>query len=193
MDEIRQQPQDAEREGGIPLLGIAVVALDLVLVAVGLLLLVPMILGYDRYIVDGDSMSGTYDRGALLFSEPVATAELREGDVITYIPPPASGLDERVTHRIVQIRERAGRPPLYRTKGDANASADRWLFTLPDPVQNRAVGAIPHAGALYASIARIPWPLLALGVALLVSALLIGAHRARPRPVGRAEGIQRRS
>ena len=93
----------AALEGGVA--GIAVAALVLgerlsplqlaggtvVLLAVGVLLgaglVVPALLGYERYVIVSGSMSGTYDRGSIVFDRVVPTASLRAGDVITFTPP----------------------------------------------------------------------------------------------------------
>jgi signal peptidase len=77
------------------LLGLAVLA--------GLGLVVPALLGLQRYVIVSGSMSGTYDRGALVFDEVVPVRDLRVGDVITYRPPPGAGPTGLVTHRIVAI------------------------------------------------------------------------------------------
>ena len=50
---------------------------------------------------------------------------LKVGDVITYRPPPKSGPEGLVTHRIRSIgRDPKTKAPVFRTKGDANAVAD---------------------------------------------------------------------
>src|SRR4051794_33550202 len=72
-------------------------------VALAAIVFVPSVLGYGRYVVTGDSMSGTYDRGSLVFDRPVPTKSLRVGDVITYRPPPDAGPRGLVTHRIAWI------------------------------------------------------------------------------------------
>ena len=85
-------------------------------------------------------MTGTYDRGSLVFDEVVPVKSLKVGDVITYKPPRGSGPEGLVTHRISSI----GKDPkngarVFRTKGDANKSADPWTFILPDKRQARVV------------------------------------------------------
>src|SRR3954453_18755676 len=102
--------------------------------ALGLCVLVPALLGFQRYVITSGSMTGTYDRGSLVFDRVVATSSLRAGDVITFRPPGQVGL---VTHRIVSVRTVHGRRVL-RTKGDANPVADAWgAFALHGPDQAR--------------------------------------------------------
>lgn len=160
---------------------LATVALRVVstaLVAAGLCLaaamLVPALLGFERYVITGGSMDGTYDRGSLLYAEEVAVSELEVGDVITYTPPPGAGPDGNVTHRIVAIRDRKRGAPVLRTKGDANPAPDPWKFRLDGPTQARAKFAIPHLGYAFAAlsiravrIAVIGGPAAAIALALL--------------------------
>ena len=112
----------------------------------GLGLVVPALLGYERYVIVSGSMSGTYDRGSLVFDEVVPVADLRVGDVITYRPPPGAGPTGLITHRIAEIRrdERGGR--VFRTKGDANPVADPWTFTLGGREQARVAAGVPWVG-----------------------------------------------
>jgi signal peptidase I len=75
-----------------------------------LLVLVPALIGWQRYAIVSGSMSGTYDRGSLVLDEVVPVADLKVGDVITY-QPPAGGRVGLITHRIAWIgHDDAGRP-----------------------------------------------------------------------------------
>ena len=57
------------------------------LIAAGILfgafLVGPALMGWERYVIVSGSMTGTYDRGSLVFDEVVATKSLKVGDVIT--------------------------------------------------------------------------------------------------------------
>jgi signal peptidase len=151
--------------------------------AAGLLIalatLLPAALGYERYVITSGSMSGSYDRGSLVYSDEVPTADLRVGDVITYTPPHSAGEgDSLVTHRIVAIRtDTRGR--VFRTKGDANEHADPWHFRLEQPTQARASFAVPYAGYVFAALSIKPVRMLVIGLpALLIAlALLSGLWR----------------
>src|SRR5215211_1501787 len=78
-----------------------------IIVAAGLCLaatmLLPAAFGYQRYVITGGSMQGTYDRGSIVFDKAVPVSDLEVGDVITYTPPASSGVDGLITHRIVPI------------------------------------------------------------------------------------------
>ena len=73
----------------------------------GLFLVAPSLLGWERYVIVSGSMTGTYDRGSLVFDEVVPVKSLKVGDVVTYKPPLRAGPKGLVTHRIHSI----GREP----------------------------------------------------------------------------------
>src|SRR3954452_4439835 len=70
---------------------------------VTLLALLPIGFGLERYVVTGDSMSGAYDRGSVVFERVVPVSDLRVGDVITFDPPASAEVDGMVTSRIISI------------------------------------------------------------------------------------------
>src|SRR3954451_12699878 len=114
------------------------------LATLGALMLVPTILGYERYVIEGGSMGGALPRGSIAFEEVVPTRGLHPGDVFTYRPPRAS---RPVTHR---IDSKSGL--VFRTKGDANQAPDPWTFTLPHRSQARLAFHIPIAGYAIAAL-----------------------------------------
>lgn len=163
-----------------------------VITGIAALMLVPGVLGLDRYVITGGSMSGTFERGALVFEQQVPVDELRVGDVITYLPPENPGVTELVTHRIVSIAEpvQAGGPRVLKTQGDANDSADPWDFTLAGSVQPRVEGWIPDVGWVFIALTDPIVRMLAIGVPAAAIALLflrdLLRETRRPRP---AEGV----
>src|SRR5919206_2162172 len=52
------------------------------------LMLLPGVLGYQRYVITSGSMTGTYDRGSVVFDRVVPVSTLRRGGGITHRPPP---------------------------------------------------------------------------------------------------------
>ena len=144
-------------------------------VALAALMLVPALLGYQRYVITGGSMAGTYDRGSLVFDRTVPTAQLREGDVITFRPPPSAGLAHRglVTHRIAAItRDRSGER-IFRTKGDFNHAADPYAFSLHRSTQARVAYHVPYVGYAFAALG-IRWVrMLLIGLPALLVALTV--------------------
>jgi signal peptidase len=147
--------------------------------AVAVVALVPALLGLQRYVIVSGSMSGTYDRGSLVFDEIVPVAELREGDVITYRPPGEAGIDHPITHRIAAIRQDRSGATVFRTRGDANPAADPWTFTLPGRTQARVRFSVPYAGFALAALSRkdVRMGLIALPAALIAMGSLAAMWR----------------
>lgn len=134
------------------------------LVALGAVMLVPPLLGYERYVIEGGSMGSALPQGSVAYEEVVPAAQVRVGDVITYRPPGAARL---VTHRVVWI----GRGRRLQTRGDANAVADPWRFTLPARAQARVAFHIPLAGYALAALAVRAVRMLVIGVPAMAIAM----------------------
>lgn len=83
----------------------------------------PSVLGITPLVVLSGSMSGDapdhIEAGDMIFVGPVKPAELKVGDVITYMEGSTV-----VTHRIIEILPGEDGKLLFRTKGDANNTAD---------------------------------------------------------------------
>ena len=134
--------------------------------------LVPSLFGYERYVITGGSMTGSIAKGSIAFEKPVAVDELEVGDVITYLPPPASGVDTLVTHRIVELGRDAQGAPRLRTKGDANASVDPWTFSLVRTEQPVVQFSVPSAGYVFIALADRETRMLVIGVPSALIALM---------------------
>jgi signal peptidase len=119
-------------------------------------------------------MTGTYDRGSIVFDKPVPTSDLEVGDVITYSPPASTGVHGLITHRIISVKDDGKGGVSYRTKGDANPDPDPWRFQLDQPTQARVAFAIPYIGYGIAGLSVLPIRMLIIGVpALLIAFALI--------------------
>lgn len=159
---------------------------NLVLVAATLLavaFLLPSLLGYERYVITGGSMSGSIEKGSVVFSRPVPVGDLQVGDVITYLPPAESGVGTLVTHRITSIADEGGRTVL-RTQGDANPDPDPWKFHLVEQEQPVVEHVVPVVGYGLIALAdpgvrRLVIAVPAGLVALVALGQLIGALRSR--------------
>jgi len=132
--------------------------------------LLPALFGVERYAITSGSMTGTYDRGSIVYAKEVPTSSLRVGDVITYSPPQAVGDGELITHRIAWIGHDRFGERVYRTKGDANPVADPWRFTLERPTQARAAFHVPYVGYLLAALAVRDVRMLLIGLPALLIA-----------------------
>ncbi len=147
------------------------------IIAAGLILL-PGLFGYDRYAIESGSMEPTIPIGSVVYSKPATAKALAEGDIITYRPPPESGVKALVTHRIVEKtkhRFAEGRDQyVFRTKGDANLDADPWTFTLDDDEAALEHAHIPYLGYVYLVLSIPAVRILLITVpALLIAVLTI--------------------
>ena len=146
------------------LLVAAVVLLAIALVGVRLF-------GLQVYTVLSGSMEPAYPVGALLYDKKVDPAELRPGDVITFM------LDEDtiVTHRIVEVVPDEEDPSVirFRTKGDANAAEDGSLVHYKN-VLGTPVFAIPKLGYFASFVQQPPglYVAIAFGAVLVLLAFL---------------------
>jgi signal peptidase len=146
-----------------------------VLGPVTLLVLLPIGLGLQRYVVTGDSMAGSLDRGSIAFERVVPVSDLRVGDVITYPEPGAGAGEVMVTHRIVSVR-----PEGFRTQGDAVATPDPWLVHPEPPTMSRVEFSVPWIGWAYLLLFHPQGWVLTLASAVALVALT--THRLRRRP-----------
>ena len=146
-------------------LGILLAAVAVIL---ALAVLVPALLGYQRYVITSGSMTGAYDRGSLVFDRVVPTASLRAGDVITFRPP---GHPAFVTHRIASVQTVRGQR-VFTTKGDANRAADAWgSITLAKGTQARVAFHLPYLGYGIATLSERKVRMVVIGVPALLIAL----------------------
>jgi signal peptidase len=139
------------------------------------IMIVPSLLGYQRYIILTGSMTGTYNRGSIVFDKPVPTASLKVGDPISYNPPPGFTSQGRETHRIYRITTGKDGVRTYQTKGDANKAPDVWHFQLPRPTQDEVKFSIPEVGYLFLILSIREFRL----VVVAVPALLLGVYELR--------------
>jgi signal peptidase len=156
------------------------------------LMIVPAALGFHRYVILTGSMTGTYDRGSIVFDRPIATSELKVGDPITYAPPPGASPNQKlVTHRIHAIDQAPDGRRVYVTKGDFNEAADNWKFVLPQPTQDKVMFHVPYAGYVFMAL-QIPQirllliglPALAMGFWIVLGMWREGGEIAKRRQEG---------
>ncbi|CAN7313452.1 signal peptidase I [Knoellia sp. LjRoot47] len=134
--------------------------------------LLPSAFGYERYVITGGSMTGSISKGSIAFEKRVPVDELAVGDVITYLPPSASGVPNLVTHRIVEVGTDAQGASRLRTKGDANPAVDPWTFSLVATEQPVVQFSVPKVGYLFIALADRDTRILVIGVPAGIIALL---------------------
>ncbi len=140
------------------------------------LLLVPSLLGYQRYVITGTSMTGTIDRGSLVFDEIVGVEDLQVGDIITFEPPHPLGPQRVVTHRIVWRGKAPDGRLGFRTKGDHNPTEDPEPFVLNEPNQARVAFHVPYLGYGLAFAADRRNRMILIGLPALILAIAILAN-----------------
>lgn len=163
---------------------LATTAVTVVALLLAAIMLVPAALGYQRYVIVSGSMTGTYDRGSIVYDKTVPTSSLRVGDAITYAPPAGATPYDLVTHRIASIRTIRGQRVLQ-TKGDAVDHVDPWRFTLSNPRQARVAFSIPYAGYVISALAERHIRMIVIGIPAAIIALLALGGVAREARDGR--------
>lgn len=160
--------------GLVWLLLLALVALLAVTVAV------PQLAGATPYTVLTGSMQPALPPGTFVAVRPVDTSEIGIGSVITY--QLKSGEPEVATHRVVGMSFDRDGEPLFRTKGDANDTADQgWVR--PVQVRGEVWYAIPELGrvTLLLNGPWRDWLVKGLAAVLLVYAAVMVGTDLRPR------------
>jgi signal peptidase I len=158
--------------------------LVVILGPVTILVLLPIGLRLERYVMSGNSMDGSIDRGSVVFERAVPINDLRVGDVITYRPPASSAVEGMVTHRIVSIG-----PEGIVTQGDAEASPDPWWLHPEEPTMPRVVFTLPLVGYAYLVFLDPYTLLLGLVAAGVLALLLVSELVRRPRGSSAPDGV----
>jgi signal peptidase I len=130
------------------------------------LMVVPSLLGYQRYVIISGSMEPTLPVGSVVYDEVVPVDDIVVGDIITFVPPPEFDIDSPVTHRVVEVaiaEENSSHPGqrLFRTKGDNNEDVDPWRMVLDGPDQARVEHHVPYVGYFYMAL-QVRWVQLLL-------------------------------
>ena len=98
------------------------------------------------------SMEPTVSVGSLAVIKP--TSDYKVGDIITFTPPNSTSKKEATTHRIVEVTDQNG-SIFYKTKGDANDTADTQLLQ-KDQIVGKYRFSIALLGYLLKYIKTLP-------------------------------------
>jgi signal peptidase I len=147
----------------------------LVLAPVVLLVLLPAVLGLQRYVVTDRAMDGSLSRGSVVLAREVPPTDLAVGDVITFRPPGGSS-DERVTRRIVAIKD-----GVATTRADTGSAAP-LAVPLTSTAYARVWVGVPWIG--YPFVMDGGWVLLAAAALAAFVLALIAGRRPAQRVVG---------
>ena len=145
----------------------------------GMAYLAPSLFGYERYVITGGSMSGTFEKGSIAFEKRVPVEDVAIGDVITYLPPADSGVGHLVTHRIIADTVLPTGQRQLQTQGDANPDPDPWKFELTDTTQPVVSTTVPYLGWAFVALADRQIRMIAIGIpaALIALASLVELGR----------------
>jgi len=122
----------------------------MMIVAFGFLIVSSLnLFGSKTYVVKSGSMEPKIHTGSIVVSKN--SNNYQKDDVITF---KVVGSKDTVTHRIVEIVNQNSQP-MYRTKGDANKSADPE-FVSKQNVVGKLVFSIPLVGYLMAFVKTLP-------------------------------------
>lgn len=149
--------------------------------------LVPRLGGATPYTVLTGSMRPSMPPGTMVVVRPVAAADVRVGDVVTY--QLASGEPEVVTHRVVSVGLDGHGHRIFRTQGDANDVADE-AWVKPVQLKGERWYAVPYVGRFSNALNGAQRELVlvvAVGTLLLYAAYMFGSdlrdRRRRGAPV----------
>lgn len=135
--------------------------------ALAALVVLPSALGLSGHVVRDDAMSGSISAGSMIFTKPVPVADLVVGDVISYLPPDGSGVDEVVTRRVSAIEHDA-----FTTARDVDGVVDPWTVRFDDPIQQQVVLDLPVLGSV-ADAVTSSWLVWGLGLPFALLALVV--------------------
>lgn len=141
-----------------------------VIVILAVALLGARLVGYQTYTVLSGSMDPTYSTGSIIYVKELAPEELEVNDPISF----TISENTVVTHRIIEVLpdEDHSETIYFRTKGDANKSADGELVR-SENVLGKVVFSIPLLGFVLHYLAQSPGKYLVIAGALLLVFLSI--------------------
>jgi hypothetical protein len=147
-----------------------------VLAPLVLLVVLPAVLGLQRFVVTSDAVGDTVPRGSLTFAETVSGIDLEVGDIITFRPPHGRSDAALVTRRVVSASSEG-----IRTKGDGTGT-DPWLLPA-DGDRSRVVAHVPYVGYPFIGAVRpATWIMLAsVSMVAVLLAVIADIDRARQR------------
>ena len=180
MDVMAKNDEPGRRRRGWKIWRSRLVTCVVAIVAIIAATLVGMrIAGFRTFTVMSGSMEPDYPVGSMIYVRPVNYQDLKVGDVISYV---ANDDKTIVTHRIVDIEvdEKDVSVWRFKTKGDANATADAKLVHYKN-VLGTPMMTIPLIGYVAHNIQQPPgiYITLVVGTLLLAWTFLPGTLEER--------------
>lgn len=152
-----------------------------VAVAVSVLALTLVAIGWRPVVLVSGSMSPWADAGDLVVAAPAAGEDVVVGDVLTVL---WRGSSAPVTHRVVDIEQGEGGAVFAITQGDANDAPDIAVTRLDGQRVLRAREVVPGGGAAFTS----PWTRVVAGLGVTIVGLVGIARLWSPRLRSRRDG-----
>lgn len=149
--------------------GVLAVFTLIVVVGLAAFVLVAWALGFRPVVVTSGSMAPLVRTGDIVITRSVDPDTALGDQTVVDFDDPAT--EERRLHRIVEVTD-AG----YRTKGDANATADPQVVS-PERIHGAGLVLAPYIGYLPLWMQERAWPQLAAAAATLL-ALAVMSRRA---------------
>ncbi len=141
-----------------------------IVLVLAVLLVIFRLFGYEIYTVMSGSMEPTYHVGSLIYVKKVDAGTLEKGDVVTFMADEDTVVTHRIDEVVTETSEDGTETLKFRTKGDANDTADGKLVHYKN-VLGRPDFSIPLLGYLAFYIQRPP----GIYIALVVGTLLLAA------------------
>lgn len=122
---------------------------------------------FSSYIIASGSMTPNIRVNDLVINQRVKAYEVQVGDVITFLSesPLSNGLT--ITHRVVAIIQSPDGSYLFRTKGDANQTADDWLVP-EENIVGKVLIKIPYIGYIHSFLLNSYGFLIAIVIPCLI-------------------------
>ena len=165
----------------------AVLLVAVIVAPVTVLALVPTVFGLERYVMTSEVMGGSLSRGALMFARTVPASDVETGDVVSYRPPPSSGMDHFITRRVVNVGD-----GYLQTQADNRSTPDNWWVEQSDyPAISRIEINVPYIGYVFFwAEGRSTWNLFLIGAgSLLLVVMARDRWGSRPRRSDHVEAV----
>ena len=149
--------------------GVISTVLVVVVVIFAVLLVGVRLIGLQVFTVLSGSMEPAYGTGSLIYVKKVDAADIKVGDVITFM----LDADTVATHRVIEVIPDEEDPEVirFRTKGDANDSPDGGAVHCKNVI-GEPVMCIPYLGYVANYIQNPPGMYIAIAVGALLLLLV---------------------
>lgn len=155
--------------------------LTIVILTIAVVMVSLRLFGLNIFTVMSGSMEPSYPVGALIYTKSVDPTTLKKGDVITFMNDETTIVTHRISEVVTETSPSGEETLKFRTKGDANKSADGRLVHYKNVIGTPII-TIPFLGYLAYYLQRPPGVYIALIVStFLISMIIIPSVMNRKR------------